>query len=231
MIPSFKHPTTTESGPSGRGGWLSRPLPFAALFALLLPACGDSGTGLVERDLSDSELALRIVPTSMERFRYSSAPSKAATADDAKPAGLVHETPEGWTEAPGSPMRDLSFTFGEKGEGECYVARLPGSGGGLAANVNRWRAQMGAAPLSDEEIAALPVKPLFHQPARFVSVDGTFSPGMGSTETFENYRLLGVILSSEAGAVFVKMTGPKELVEKHSEAFDRFVGSLDVNTH
>jgi hypothetical protein len=111
------------------------------------------------------------------------------------------------------------------------VARLPGAGGGLAANVNRWRGQMAAAPLTEEEVAALPTRPLFGQPARFVSVDGSFSPGMGSDQTFPDYRLMGLILAGEAGAVFVKMTGPKALVEQNSAAFDQFITSLTVNTN
>src|SRR5690606_19513113 len=116
------------------------------------------------------------------RFRYQTRP--AAASESPAPRGLIYDTPEGWTEKPGSPMRDVNFTFGEKGEGECYVARLPGAGGGLAANVNRWRAQMGTEPLTDEQVAALPTRSLFGQPARFVAVDGAFSPGMGSNETF-----------------------------------------------
>lgn len=203
------------------GGWA---------FTFLVSCSEKESSPLVERPLSESEREFRLVESDAERFRYSSRPAQASS-EERKPAGLVYETPQGWTEKPGVPMRDLNFTFGAQGEGECYIARLPGAGGGLAANVNRWRAQMGAAPLSDEEIAALPTRPLFGQKATFVSVDGTFSPGMGSNATYPNYRLLGLILSSSEGAVFVKMTGPKELVEKESSAFDQFVSSLDVKTN
>lgn len=203
-------------------------LPFCG--SLLLVSCGEEETtGLVERPLSPHQREFRLVDSSMERFRYQSRPSAADDDTAARPTGLVYDTPEGWTEKPGSAMRDVNFVFGEKGEGECYIARLPGAGGGLAANVNRWRSQMGAPALSDEEVAALPTRPLFGQPARFVSVDGTFSPGMGSAETLPGYRLMGLILAADAGAVFVKMTGPKELVEANSAAFDQFVSSLDVN--
>jgi hypothetical protein len=52
---------------------------------------------------------------------------------------------------------------------------------------------------------------------------------MGSQETKENYRLLGLILSSDAGAVFVKMTGPRELVDANAEKFDQFTSSIDVS--
>jgi hypothetical protein len=205
-------------------------LPLVAFF---LASCGGEDTpGLIERPLSESEKHFRIVETSMDRFRYSTKPSEeSAEASAGAVAGLVYDTPEGWTEKPGSMMRDINFTFGPNGEGECYVARLPGAGGGLAANVNRWRGQMAAAPLTEEEVAALPTRPLFGQPARFVSVDGSFSPGMGSDQTFPDYRLMGLILAGEAGAVFVKMTGPKALVEQNSAAFDQFVTSLTVNTN
>ncbi len=204
----------------------------ASLSAALLASCGDpSTTGWVERPLSDSERQFRLVETSMDRFRYQTRPAADShEGHDHGETGLIHGTPEGWTEKPASAMRDLSFVFGEKGEAECYVARLPGAGGGLAANVNRWRAQMGAEPLTEEQVAALPTRPLFGQPAHFVSVEGTFSPGMGNNATYPGYRLVGLILSAEAGAVFVKMTGPKDLVDKNLAAFDEFVSSLDVKT-
>ncbi len=213
---------------------MTRPsVPFAAFsfLSLFLVSCGGEGPpALVERPLSDSEKNFRLVEKSMDRFRYTSQPSADSSGTSGGAAtGLVYDTPEGWSEKPGSSMRDINFTFGANGEGECYVARLPGAGGGLAANVNRWRGQMAAAPLSEEEVDSLPTRPLFGQPARFVSVDGSFSPGMGTDQTFPDYRLMGLILASDAGAVFVKMTGPKTLVEQNGAAFDQFVSSLTVN--
>lgn len=207
-------------------------LPLLALASFLASCGGEDTPGLIERPLSDSEKNFRIVETSMDRFRYSTRPSaETAESNGGAAAGLVYDTPEGWTEKAGSMMRDVNFTFGPNGEGECYVARLPGAGGGLAANVNRWRSQMGAEALTDEQVAALPTRPLFGQPATFVSVDGTFSPGMGSDQKFADYRLMGLILAGEGGAVFVKMTGPKSLVEQNGAAFDQFVSSLNINTN
>jgi len=201
---------------------------------LLLVGCGDSEItpALIERSLSDSEKNFKIAESSTERFRYQTSPSVGGTSAAAENTGgpkLVYDTPEGWTEKPGSAMRDINFSIGENAEAECYVARLPGVGGGLLANVNRWRSQMGAEPLTGEQVAALPTKTLFGQQASFVAIDGNYTPGMGSTDTFENYRLLGLILASDAGAVFVKMTGPKDLITKNEAAFDQFTQSIDVN--
>lgn len=212
---------------------ISRRCLIALPAVLLLGGCGDSGTtpGLVERELSSSEKNFKLVESSTERFRYKSGQaggSGEGGGENASGPQFIYETPEGWVAKETSAMRNINFSLGEKGEGECYVARLPGPGGGLLANVNRWRAQMGAEPLTQEQVDALPTKPLFGQPAKYITVDGSFTPGMGSTETFENYRLLGLILASDAGAVFVKLTGPKDLVTKNEAAFDEFTGSIDV---
>lgn len=210
-------------------------LPAAAAMTFSLGGCerGDPETELVERDWSGSEREFQLVDSSAERFRYQSRPAAGAetpsTGGSSEGPRLTYTTPEGWKEEPASTMRDINLSFGPNGEGECYVARLPGEGGGLLANVNRWRQQMGAEPLAEEEVAELPEKPLFGQPAKFISVEGDFSAGMGSAQTQPDYKMLGLILASDAGAVFVKMTGPKELVDENEEAFDTFTQSIDVS--
>ena len=214
---------------------LSFTLPFFLVAALLATSCRDSGptgTNIVTRELPESQQSFRLVDSSAERFRYqkrdAAASTESAPAASSAPE-LIYTTPEGWEKQDGSMMRDVNLAFGENGEGECYVARLPGAGGGLVANVNRWLGQMGADSLTEEEINALPKKPLFGQPATFLDVEGDFSPGMGSTEVMKDHRLLGLILASDAGAVFVKMTGPKTLVGENADAFDVFTSSLDVS--
>jgi len=64
--------------------------------------------------------------------------------------------------------------------------------------------------------------------ARRVVVDGELTSSDKSAETLADYRLVGVVLSAEAGAIFVEMTGPKELVETNEDAFDQFVESVDL---
>lgn len=208
----------------------------ATTLALITTSCSDSGASgpnLVNRKLSENENSFRLVETSAERFRYKLTSSKPSgseggdTSESARQFGLTYTTPDGWTKTPGSPMRDVNLSFGTNGEGECYVARLPGMGGGLLANVNRWRQQMGGSPITQVQADALPVRPLFGQPAKFIKVDGKFS-GMGATEGKDDYRMLGLILASEAGAVFVKMTGPRKLVEANEKNFNIFTNSLDV---
>jgi hypothetical protein len=42
----------------------------------------------------------------------------------------------------------------------------------------------------------------------------------------ENYRMLGAIAVHSSGAVFFKLTGPRETVAKWERSFDEFLGSL-----
>jgi hypothetical protein len=138
---------------------------------------------------------------------------------------LVWTTPEGWTEKPPGQMRLIDMSFGPGGEGECYVSAMPGAAGGLAANINRWRGQVGQPPLSDEEIDKLPRKMFLGAPAHFVSADGDFK-NVGEETSRTGYRLLGLIHQAPDLTLFVKMTGPQALVEQNTAAFEAFCQSV-----
>src|SRR5712675_412152 len=71
------------------------------------------------------------------------------------------KTPEGWTEVPPSSMRYASFSApaDEGSKIDISVVTFPGDGGSDADNVNRWRGQMGLAPVDanavPSQVAAL----------------------------------------------------------------------------
>ena len=71
-----------------------------------------------------------------------------------------------------------------------------------------------------------PTVTLLNQEAPFASMDGTFT-GMGSAPR-ENYRMLGAILSYDQFTLFVKMTGPVDVVQREEENFNAFCGSLRI---
>lgn len=221
---------------------MTKPLQWAArvaAVAILVGLVGCSEAVVVEisesRELAPDEREPRLNVSSRERFRFAGFGDEPSGQDSAGESGepgegdprLVWDTPEGWTEKPGGMMRDVNFAIGPEGEAECYIARLPGAGGGLSANVNRWRTQMGLEPAPEEEIAALPSRTLFDRDATFVSLDGSFK-GMGATEALDDYRMIGLILSTPNGALFVKMTGPRELVMEEEANFDAFCQSLRI---
>src|SRR5215475_6543912 len=65
-------------------------------------------------------------------------------------------TPELWTEVPPSSMRYASFSAPaqEGGKIDISVVTFPGDGGADADNINRWRGQIGLAPLDSSTVTS-----------------------------------------------------------------------------
>jgi len=178
------------------------------------------------RDISTHASPARVDISSAARFYDNAAQEPAEDPDAPREHPLLWVTPAGWSEKPVSQMRLIDLSFGPAQEGECYLAALPGPAGGLSANLNRWRAQMSLPPLSDAEIESLQRKNFLGGPAHFISVEGDFK-GMGDEASAKKgYKLLGLIHQASELTLFIKMTGPKELVEQNSAAFDAFCQSV-----
>ncbi|MEM7516738.1 MAG: hypothetical protein AAF368_07420, partial [Planctomycetota bacterium] len=116
-----------------------------------------------------------------------------AQAETAAPvgAGLRWDKPDGWQLGPGKAMRLVTF-YPEGGEGaEVYLTALPGHGGGMGANLNRWRGQMKQTPLSPDDIAALPRHEVLGQKAPLLEMEGSFQ-GMSGGKV-DGARFLGLV--------------------------------------
>jgi len=151
------------------------------------------------------------------------AASGNALPPSASPSEFAYTLPTGWQEAPATAMRSVNLKIGEASE--CYVTVLGGDGGGLGANLNRWRKQMGQPDLSEADLAALPKHPLLGADASYIVIDGTFS-GMGGIGEKPDYRMLGLAQIADGRAVFVKFTGPRAEIEAQTANFEAFVTSL-----
>ncbi len=184
------------------------------------------------RDISEYAPKPAVDIPSSTRFYDDTPETPPAEAQPSLRDLLVWEVPEGWGEPAGgstSSMRLIDLRFGPNEEGECYVSLMAGSAGGLAANVNRWRGQMGQEPLDEAGIAKLPTKPFFNRNATFISIDGDFA-GFGASDSKKNYRMLGLIHSADEATIFVKLTGPKEVVEANMPQFEAFCQSISPNS-
>jgi len=126
----------------------------------------------------------------------------------------------GWQHARLQPMqRERYLLQNELGDiMELTFSELQGDGGGLVANVNRWRSQIGLHPQSEEMVLA-----------DLVSVDlgengrGQFVGMTGSHEmTGIPSRTIGLIVPQGRRTLFFKMTGPPELVESQREVLIEF---------
>ena len=133
--------------------------------------------------------------------------------------------PAGWKELGEKPMRVVTFVpDGAKGT-EAYVTVLSGSAGGARSNVDRWRSQMGAAPMTDDEFAKSPRKTILGGEAVFVAIEGSYA-GMEAAQGKAGWLLLGMIVPRGDTTVFVKMTGPAGEVNAERERFQSFCESF-----
>jgi hypothetical protein len=176
------------------------------------------------RAISEHAIMPKAEATSAERFFD----TQQAQPPAENPLAWI--TPEGWTEAPagsGGGMRLIDLRFGPNQEGECYLSIMPGQAGGLAANVNRWRTQMGLPAYTEAELAALPKKTFVGRDATYVAFDGDFK-GVGAEAAATGFRMLGLVQEAPEFTLFVKLTGPKDLVVKNEAAFDQFASSISL---
>ncbi len=82
-------------------------------------------------------------------------PAPSASTSDA--GGWPWTTPESWRFVPGErPMRLATYEIAdESGPVEVAVTRFPGDVGGMLANINRWRGQVGLGPIAEADIPAM----------------------------------------------------------------------------
>ena len=191
---------------------IPRPTQISAAAALLAltGACGN-GAG-AERRIENSRTyepvgnPIRWNATTAQRFGFQMRTEPVADG------GLHWTTPSGWQEVAPTSLRQANFVVGGDDGAQCYLTVLSGDGGGVAANVNRWREQMSLAAATSEEIEALPRVDFFGQPGYLVDLAGSFGEAT-------DQRMLGVALIDGGDAKFLKLLGPDPVVEEYREAF------------
>lgn len=99
----------------------------------------------------------------------------------------------------------------------------PGAAGGVKANVDRWLRQFDPADKQPKVEEATIGK----TKVTYVQTEGTYHSGMpgGPLTPMPDYALMGAIMESDNGAVFVKMTGPKEVVNASISDFKKMIES------
>jgi hypothetical protein len=205
----------------------ARHLPLAALLATaLLAGCDRDSVKVYKVDANDANNT-PVVPTAP-------ATAPATAMPSAMPAGLPapdnsglpklnYTLPDGWKEKPLTQLRVASFEISENGKAvDVSVIPLGAMSGGDAANVNRWRGQVGQAPLDEDALAKLAEKvEVAGQPADLYDIAGT-SPGSGDAE-----RIVGTMLHTDVATWYFKMYGYADLVEKQKANFTAFLKSVD----
>lgn len=137
----------------------------------------------------------------------------------AKPAWTV---PAGWKEEPPTQMLIAKFLAADgDAKAEITVSAFPGDVGGLLANVNRWRRQIGLPPIEDADLAKT-VSEIDAQggKAKLVDLDGV------DAKSGQKARLVGVIVPQATQTWFYKLMGDEKVVAREKDALVKFVQSV-----
>lgn len=154
-------------------------------------------------------------------------PGAAGSGDDPAPpaptgsSALKWTLPAGWKQSPGGGMRYATLTPPAPGRVEVTVVVLAGTAGGEAANVNRWRSQIGLPPLADGDLAS--ARQRIQSRAGPVSVYDFV--GDGSVKS----RVVAGLASAEGNTWFVKMSGDAGPVGAAKPAFIHLLESLRLD--
>jgi hypothetical protein len=150
--------------------------------------------------------------------------TQTASAVPAPPApaegeGLRWKLPKGWTQdAKSGGMRYATLKAATPGKIDVSVVVLPGPAGGELANVNRWRGQIGLAPMDEGALAS--ARKAVKAPAGAISVYDFTSEGQAKT------RMVAGLLTASGNSWFVKMVGDAEAVSAARGDFLHLLESL-----
>ena len=155
-----------------------------------------------------------------ENKSASMAAMPVAPQDSSAPE-IKWKTPEGWTELPPSSMRYASFSISGKDDEkiDISIVTFPGEGGSNADNVNRWRQQIGLAPLDDKEIMSM-IVPMNAGSTSFSTVD------MAGGDS----RVMAAWTRRTGRSWFFKMSGPGPLIEREKPKFFDFLRSIEFSS-
>ncbi len=185
---------------------------ICTLTALLLASCGRGDLEIRSYDVAKAVAKPRMADPMTQAVAQNSdvvPPTAEATSD------VRWDTPSGWKPGAASGMRVASFATA--GNGDASIVVLTGEAGGLVANVNRWRGQIGLAAETQDAIAA------------------EAKPGKGSHGDFKWFRLLGgdqailaAIIAKPGKSIFVKLTGSRAVLDTNQEKFLTLCRSIRV---
>jgi hypothetical protein len=126
--------------------------------------------------------------------------------------------PESWTEAPAKAFSLLTFAVSH--EGKSAEITVSSVGGDLHTNINRWRGQVGLAPLAGAELTASLKK------IETLGVRADYAELTSPAESQDRTTILGVAAVVEGRQYFIKLTGDPAVAEAEKANFESFVKSL-----
>jgi hypothetical protein len=181
---------------------------------LLLAACRDDNVTSYRVPKPKDPVPSAVAATGLPPSHPSTTPAAASGGSMSGPAvataagaALTWTAPARWTPKAASAMRKGSYTItGDDGTtADLAITAFPGDVGGEAANVNRWRGQLGLAPMPAAETAGALTR--FDAHGLKVAV-----LDIVGTSNAAPTRLVGAIVPFGGATWFFKLVGPDALV-------------------
>ncbi|MFY9254346.1 MAG: hypothetical protein WAO83_12880 [Fuerstiella sp.] len=159
-------------------------------------------------------------PAATEAETDTSAPAATGTAERQPFDGLEFVVPAGWEKVALSQMQmgiiSARFTMPAAPEVTLTLSR---SGGGVEANIDRWRGQVEAS--RPEVLDTIRIANL---DATMIDMEGRFAGGFGQSAQ-DGWRMIGIIVPLSDQGYFIKLTGPADQVKLVEEEFLAFAKS------
>ncbi len=134
------------------------------------------------------------------------------------------KAPPNWRRQPQGPMRKASFVVegGEGREVDISVTSFPGESGGLLANINRWREQLGLDAVNPQRLESIIERRTLGGRV-FVIVDLFNERAMSKNKE----RIIGAIVPASGETWFFKMTGDDASTAAQKPAFLKVLESAE----
>jgi hypothetical protein len=147
-----------------------------------------------------------------------------APSTDNGSADSIWSTPPGWQAMPPAQflLAEYSIAGANGAKGEVNVAEMSGEGGGLLANVNRWRGQLGLGPVGENDLPQL-TQALDVPGGTATTVDFAGTDAKTGSPT----RLVGAMVSQNGRTWFYKLMGDAPIVAQQKDTFTKFIQSAN----
>ena len=128
----------------------------------------------------------------------------------------VWQVPADWqaVDAGAFLVAKFALTNADGAVADVNVSSAGGNGGGLEANVNRWRGQLGLPPISEILTTTFAIN---GGEAQIVDLSGT------NAENGQPAEIVGVMVAQPGTTWFYKLMGDPQLVASQRDAFKQFV--------
>lgn len=153
--------------------------------------------------------------------------------------GLKSTAPKSWKAQPSATAERIYQFELPKAEGDRYDGQLlifyfgPGGGGGVQANIERWKGMIKPAEGAKEQdtykvrefkVGSVKVTQL-EATGTYIFKRRPFDPN-DRGEPRPDYTFIGVIFESPNGPYFIRMVGPKKTIAEHRSGFEEWLKSF-----